>query len=307
MTKILEWQTTPDEKNIRLDAALAKKFPEISRSALAEMIRNGEVLLDQKEVKPSHKLSGKELIILTIQEKKEIKTLPPTPLTFNIIFEDESIISVDKPKGMSVHPGAGKEKISVVSCVLGHSTLSPIGAPLRPGVVHRLDKGTSGVMVLAKTSNAHHGLSKAFSTRSVGKEYFALVQGAILENKGRIEAALDRDRTNRKRMKVTKPDRGRMAVSLFEVAERFQKATLLKVSILTGRTHQIRVHFSFIGHPLIGDVLYGGSKFQGKAIHYLHSSKLRFIHPITGLPIELTAPLPQDFQNAIEKLRCDPR
>ncbi len=303
MTRVEEWHVESDFAGLRLDQAVNQKYREISRTQAQEMIKGGEILLNGAATKPGQKLKGGETVRMTLRCEEPTTTITATPLDFKILYEDKYIVVVDKPAGLVVHPGAGKEKAIVVSALLGHTKLSPIGAPTRPGVVHRLDKDTSGIMVLAKTREAHKRLAEAFSGRELEKEYMAIIQGHIVNRKGRIEVAIERDRIHRKRMKATSADKGRMAISLFEVEEYLEGATLVKVRILTGRTHQIRVHMAFTGHPLLGDTTYGGKRWQKRARHFLHSSRLAFNHPITGARIELQAPLPEYFQEAISELR----
>lgn len=303
MTPIFEFKLAPEAKGERLDAALAGKAGDLSRTALQELIKGGAVTIDGKSAKSSQKMKGGETIRVELPEESSPETISATPLRFPIVFEDEHLVVVNKPAGLVVHPGAGRETESVVSSLLSRMKLSPIGSPLRPGVVHRLDKATSGLMILAKNDKTHRKLTKAFAGRTVTKEYLALVQGRISDNRGRIEVSIERDRVQRKRMKATYGERGRMAISVFEVVERLKGATLVRVRIETGRTHQIRVHMAFLGHPLLGDVLYGGRRIEGKTIHFLHSTKLSMVHPTTGKQITWESPVPPDFAAAIERYR----
>ncbi len=303
MNRVEEWCVESSLAGLRLDQAINQKYSEISRTLAQEMIKNEEILLNGSATKPGQKLKGGEAITLSIRCEENESDIAPTPLDFKILYEDEYIVAIDKPVGLVVHPGAGKEKTTVVSALLGHTKLSPVGAPTRPGIVHRLDKNTSGIMVLAKTREAHKRLAEAFSGRELEKEYLAIIQGHIVNRKGRIEVAIERDRIHRKRMKATSAEKGRMAISLFEVVEYLDGATLVKVKILTGRTHQIRVHMAFTGHPLMGDTTYGGKRWQKHAQHFLHSSKLVFKHPLTGEEMTLIAPTPDHFTKAITELR----
>jgi len=303
MKKTVLWVPREAEIGLRLDLALSRHFPDTSRAMIQEMVKNGEITIDEKTVKPSRKIYGGERVSITLREPEKPPMISATELDFPILFEDEDIIVVNKPAGLVVHPGAGKEAFSVVSALLSRTHLSPIGAPLRPGVVHRLDKTTSGVMVLAKTETAHRKLAKIFSGRSAEKEYLAILEGKPAVEKGRIEVAIERDRLHRKRMKATSSDKGRESVSVFEIIESFRHAALARVKIETGRTHQIRVHMAYIRSPLLGDVTYGGSKWEGKAIHYLHSHRLSLKHPISGNKMEWIAPLPSQFQEALQHLR----
>jgi len=303
MNRVEEWSVESDFADLRLDQAVNQKYKEISRTLAQEMIKNGEILVNGKTAKPGQKLKGGESVSLTIRCEEKESNIAATPLDFAILYEDKYIIAINKPAGLVVHPGAGKETTTVVSAVLGHTKLSPIGAPARPGVVHRLDKDTSGVMVLAKTREAHRRLAEAFSGRELEKEYLAIIQGHIVNRKGRIEVAIERDKIHRQRMKATSAERGRMAISLFEVVEYLEGATLIKVKIMTGRTHQIRVHMAYTGHPLLGDTTYGSKRLPNHAKHFLHSHRLVFQHPITGKKVELEAPVPEPFNQALKELR----
>lgn len=290
---------------MRIDQVVCDQYEDISRSTVQDMIKQGEIKVNGKIVKPGLKLKGGETVLIEHRIEEFETDIVPTKLDFPIIFEDEHIIVVNKPSGLVVHPGAGREKETVVSAVLGHTVLSPIGAPTRPGIVHRLDKETSGIMVLAKTKEAHKGLSEAFSEHKIEKEYLALIQGHIVNKKGRIEVAVERDKIHRKRMKATSSEEGRMAVSIFEVEEYLKGASLVRVRILTGRTHQIRVHMAFTGHPLIADTVYGGGKTDKITEHFLHSFKLGFNHPITDEKLVFEAEMPEAFVKALKSLRVD--
>ncbi|MEW6709664.1 MAG: RluA family pseudouridine synthase [Candidatus Riflebacteria bacterium] len=303
MNNMITWVVEPDFAGQRLDAAVSQKFgTSISRTRAQDMIKSGEITIDGTATKPGLKLKGGEKILLPEAQPDVEPTLDATPLNFPVLYEDRSLIVINKPNGLVVHPGAGAEKETVVSALLGYCKLSPIGAPLRPGVVHRLDKGTSGVMVLAKSKETHRKLAQAFAGHEIEKEYLAIIQGHIVNRKGRIEVAIERDKTHRQRMKATSPEKGRLAVSQFEVIEYLKGATLVKVRILTGRTHQIRVHMAFTGHPLLGDVIYGGKRFNGLAEHFLHSRRLALKHPANGKAMEWKAELPESFLNALKSL-----
>ncbi|NCB38150.1 MAG: RluA family pseudouridine synthase [Erysipelotrichia bacterium] len=305
MNRVEEWVVEPEMAGLRLDLAINQKHREISRTLAQEMLKNGEIKLNGQTVKSSLKLRGGEKIWITFRDDEPEQEIKATELDFPILFEDKYMIAINKPAGLVVHPGAGKEKTTVVSALLGHTKLSPIGAPTRPGVVHRLDKETSGVMILAKTRDAHRKLAEAFASHELEKEYLAIIQGHIVNRKGRIEVAVERDKIHRKRMKATSSEKGRMAISQFEVIEYLKSNTLVKVRIMTGRTHQIRVHMAFTGHPLLGDVTYGGKRFEKKAEHFLHSSRLVLKHPISGKEMILEAALPERFAGVLEQLRND--
>ncbi len=296
------WLVEQDYDGIRFDQAINKKFPDISRTLAQEMIKNGEIKINNSVGKSSQKLKSGDKIEITFRSEEVDSGIEATEMNFPILYEDNDIIVINKPYGLVVHPGAGNEKVTVVSSILSHTNLSPIGAPDRPGVVHRLDKETSGIMVLAKTKEAHKNLADQFASHDLEKEYLAIIQGHIVNKKGRIQVAIERDPVNRQRMKATSDDNGKMAISIFEVVEYLKNATLVRVKILTGRTHQIRVHMAFTGHPLLGDTTYGGRKF-GNSEHFLHSNKLSFKHPITGKEMTFEAEIPQRFQQVLKELR----
>lgn len=303
MSKTETWAVEPEYAGLRIDLAINRKFGRISRTLAQEMLKTGEIKVGSQLVKPGLKVKGGEKVEITFRPDEVEPEIKATTLDFPILFEDRYMIAIDKPAGLVVHPGAGKEKTTVVSALLGHTKLSPIGAPTRPGIVHRLDKDTSGVMILAKTRDAHRKLAEAFAGHDLEKEYLAIIQGHIVNRKGRIEVAIERDKIHRKRMKATSADKGRMAISNFEVIEYLKGATLVKVKILTGRTHQIRVHMAFTGHPLLGDVTYGGKRLERKAEHFLHSHRLALKHPVTGKPLEFIAPMPDRFAQILTQLR----
>lgn len=303
MSKTETWAVEPEYAGLRIDLAINRKFGQISRTLAQEMLKTGEIKVGSQLVKPGLKVKGGEKVEITFRPEEVEPEIKATTLDFPILFEDRYMIAVNKPAGLVVHPGAGKEKTTVVSALLGHTKLSPIGAPTRPGVVHRLDKDTSGVMILAKTRDVHRKLAEAFAGHELEKEYLAIIQGHIVNRKGRIEVAIERDKIHRKRMKATSADKGRMAISNFEVIEYLKGATLVKVKILTGRTHQIRVHMAFTGHPLLGDVTYGGKRLEKKAEHFLHSHRLALKHPVTGKELEFIAPMPDRFTHMLTQLR----
>ncbi len=303
MSKTETWAVEPEYAGLRIDLAINRKFGQISRTLAQEMLKSGEIKVGNQLVKPGLKVKGGEKVEIVFRPEEVEPEIKATELDFPILFEDRHMIAIDKPAGLVVHPGAGKEKTTVVSALLGHTKLSPIGAPTRPGVVHRLDKDTSGVMILAKTRDVHRKLAEAFAGHELEKEYLAIIQGHIVNRKGRIEVAIERDKIHRKRMKATSADKGRMAISIFEVVEYLKGATLVKVKILTGRTHQIRVHMAFTGHPLLGDVTYGGKRLERKAEHFLHSHRLALKHPVTGKQLEFIAPMPDRFARILAQLR----
>jgi 23S rRNA pseudouridine1911/1915/1917 synthase len=242
-------------------------------------------------------------------------TLVPEPIPINILYEDDDLIVVDKPAGMVVHPGAGIESGTLANAlVYRFNTLSDVAGRIRPGIVHRIDKETSGLLVVAKNDVAHERLSDQFRDRQVFKMYLALVYGRVSESVGEIEARIGRSPHNRTRMSVLRGGAGRAAHTVFEVARRYNEFTLLKVQIKTGRTHQIRVHLAHIGHPVAGDSTYGGGRensirntpIKREIIalgrHFLHSAQLGFKHPRTGKPLEFASPLPPELKNFLAQL-----
>lgn len=302
MSNVNQWQINEEFEGKRLDQAISKNYPEISRTLAQEMIKNGEIKVNNSLAKTSQKLKKGDFVEVSLRSDELNTEIQATEMNLPILYEDNDIIVINKPFGLVVHPGAGNEKVTVVSALLSHTNLSPIGAPDRPGVVHRLDKETSGIMVLAKTKEAHKNLAEQFATHELDKEYIAIIQGHIVNKKGRIQVAIERDPVHRQRMKATSAENGRMAISIFEVMEYLKNSTLIKVKILTGRTHQIRVHMAFTGHPLLGDTTYGGKKY-GNQEHFLHSYKLSFKHPITGKTMTFEAEIPERFQQVIKELR----
>ncbi|NLM17893.1 MAG: RluA family pseudouridine synthase [Candidatus Riflebacteria bacterium] len=300
MIQTKQWQCDKEHISARLDQTIPQIFPELTRSKVQNLLKAGHLTVNGENTKAGYKLKEGDEVLITIYEP--VVSIEPTKLDFPVIYEDEHIIVVDKPYGLVVHPGAGKEKESVVSALLSHTNLSPIGLPLRPGIVHRLDKTTSGLMVLAKTDFANQKLSKAFASRKVKKLYRAIVEGHPVNERGRIKVALARDSANRKRMKAVAPEKGKMGLSAFKVEKYLARTALVKVSIMTGRTHQIRVHMAFTGHPLLGDIIYGGKKHKDIPGIFLHSAKLEFKHPVTDETMTFKAPLPATFKEALNKL-----
>lgn len=260
------------------------------------------VFVNGKTVKPSYKVKENDEVVVNIPEAEKIDVLPEN-IPLDILYEDDDIIVINKPQGMVVHPAPGNYSGTLVNALLYHcKNLSGINGILRPGIVHRLDKDTSGVMVVAKNDKAHISLSNQIKERSVFKKYVAIVEGVIKDEEGKIEAPIGRHPVDRKKMAVIED--GRYALTLYKVLERFKENTLVEAVIKTGRTHQIRVHMAYIGHPIVGDHVYGFKrqkfKLEGQA---LHSSVLGFMHPTKGVYMEFEAPLPEYFKKLIEILR----
>lgn len=287
----------------RIDAWLTQNMEGYSRSYIAQLIKEGLITVGSRPVKASLKVEiGMEIDVEVpdpIPDKAEPQNIP-----LDILYEDQHMVAVNKPRGMVVHPGAGNYDGTLVNALLYHchGQLSDIRGVVRPGIVHRLDKDTSGVILSAKDNETHERLSQMFSERTVHKHYLTLVCGRT-EDSGRIEEPIGRDPKNRLKYGVF-PD-GRQAVTLYTVVERFNRYTLLDVEILTGRTHQIRVHMSHIGHPVAGDPLYGkGDKLFAKSGgQLLHAKHIEFDHPITGVPMLLDAGVPGYMEDAIKLLR----
>ncbi|HQA49257.1 MAG TPA: RluA family pseudouridine synthase [Syntrophomonadaceae bacterium] len=285
----------------RLDAFLADMMAELSRTAIKELITSGQVWVDGQIRKPSYRLKEGEEVLINLPEARPV-SIEPQNLPLEIIYQDQDIAVVNKPKGMVVHPAHGNWDQTMVNALLYHiKDLSGINGQLRPGIVHRLDKDTSGVMVVAKHDQAHRSLAEQIKEHSMKREYQALVHGIIKENLGTIEAPIGRSRTDRKKMAVTKD--GKPAISRYRVLERFHNYSLVQVSLLTGRTHQIRVHFSYIKHPVVGDPVYGPAKQHLELdSQALHACILGFRHPRTDEYMEFSSPLPPVFKEALLKL-----
>jgi len=293
---------TEDNVGIRLDAFVSSLNSHISRSMAKKLIEDNKIFVNEKNVKESYKVKLNDEVKIIMDEPKETK-LKPEAIPLDIIYEDKDIIVVNKPKGMVVHPGNGNHDGTLVNAVLAYAKdLSGIGGELRPGIVHRIDKDTSGLIIIAKNDEAHKNLSEQIKNHEVTKIYTALVRGNISEDDATIDMPIGRDKNDRKKMAVTKD--GKEAVTHFKVLKRYGDYTLLKVKIDTGRTHQIRVHMAKIGHPVVGDEVYSNGKNEFN-VHgqMLHSTYLKFKHPITGKIIELEAPLPGYFIKVLEQLK----
>ena len=306
---------TVTEKHVskRLDIYIAHYEPHISRNRIQTLIKSGLALVDGKQEKPGYKVKLGEAISLDLPERKTHDVLPE-PIPLSVLYEDPHIIVLNKPSGLVVHPAPGNYTGTLVNALLYHYHSLPSRSAGkegdvrdRAGIVHRLDKDTSGVMVVARTQAALRSLSMQFKDRVVRKRYIALVAGVIKKGSGTIEVGLGRHVKQRKKISVH-TNKAREAVTSFVVKERYPKATLVEVEIKTGRTHQIRVHLAHIGHPVLGDRVYGG----GKATHFgesiitrqmLHAETLSFLHPDTGNPMTFNAPPPEDMAEIIDKLR----
>ncbi len=302
-------QSLPSE---RLDIFLRTKFPAVSRGAMQRLIEQGHIRVDGKTVKPTHSPRAGEKIEIHFPEPKPTAA-QPEEIPLDILFEDKSLLVVNKPAGLVVHPAAGHEEHTLVNALLHHckGSLSGIGGVARPGIVHRLDKETSGCLVVAKNDETHIALSEQFANRVVKKVYHAIVCGEVPREAGEIHAAIARHPTHRKRMAVHDDSDGRAAHTSYRVLEKLNHATLVEAQIHTGRTHQIRVHFQHLGHPVVGDDTYGSTKNKRlkELANYaaprvlLHAKELSFIHPRTQKTLKFSAPLPDDFKQALKLLR----
>lgn len=287
----------------RIDAYMAEKYEDISRVAIQRLIETGKILVNGKKVKASYKVQVNDKI--TMEEEKAVEIeLKAQDIPVEIIYEDRDIIVVNKPKGMVVHPANGNPDGTLVNAIMAicKDSLSGIGGEIRPGIVHRLDKDTSGILIVAKNDKAHINLSQQIKEHKVKKTYIALVKGIVKENNATINMPIGRSEKDRKKMAVTK--KGKEAITHFKVLKRYDKYTLLEINIETGRTHQIRVHLSQIGYPIVGDEVYSKGKnewnIKGQC---LHAKSLDFKHPITNEDMHLEAKIPQYFEEILEELK----
>jgi len=307
-TVVLVERTLPQE---RLDRFLRSQFPTLSRGAIQRLIQQGDIRVDGKSVKATHHPRAGEKIGIHWPDARP-STAQPQEIPLAILFEDDDLLVISKPPGMVVHPSAGHQESTLVNALLHHCAgqLSGIGGVARPGIVHRLDKETSGCLVVAKNDPTHLALSTQFAGREVEKVYHAIVCGAVTPQRGDIRAAIARHPTHRKRMAVTDGS-GRAAWTTFRVLERLREATLVEALLHTGRTHQVRVHFKHLGFPVVGDTTYGNrqnkrlSELTGYAAprQMLHAHRLAFKHPRTGKELKCEAPWPEDFTEALAALR----
>ena len=292
-----------NEKGVRLDSYITKKLNDLSRANIQRLIEDGNILVNSAKQKISYKVNSGDKIEITIPEPKKID-LKPQDIKVEIVYEDNDIIVVNKPKGLVVHPAVGNPDGTLVNAIMNicKDSLSGIGGEVRPGIVHRLDKDTTGLLIVAKNDKAHINLSEQIKNREVKKIYIALVRGNIPENEATIYMPIGRSTKDRKKMAVVK--NGKEAVTHFKVIDRFKNYTLLEIKIDTGRTHQIRVHMAEIGYPVVGDMVYSNGKNEfGVEGQMLHAKSLDFKHPITGKNMHLEAELPKYFKDIIDKLK----
>ena len=296
-----------ENENLRLDAYISSAVKDLSRMTIKRLLDEGNIEVNGKNQKPSYKVKTGDLIQIKIDEPKEVK-IEAQDIKIDVIYEDNDIIVVNKPKGLVVHPANGNPDGTLVNAIMAicKDSLSGIGGKIRPGIVHRLDKNTSGLLIVAKNDKAHINLSEQIKNREVKKTYIALVRGLVQENEATINMPISRSTKDRKKMAVNK--NGKEAITHFKVLERYTtnngSYTLLEVKIDTGRTHQIRVHMSEIGYPIIGDDVYSNGKNEFE-IHgqCLHAQKLEFKHPISGKILKLEAPLPKYFIDTLDYLK----
>ena len=297
---------------MRLDAFVSASG-ELTRSAAARLIEENAITVNGKSVAKNYKLRAGDVVEVTMPEPVPTEA-QPEDIPLDVVFEDDDIIVINKPKGMVVHPAAGNEAGTLVNALLHHcaGSLSGIGGVIRPGIVHRIDKDTSGLLVAAKNDAAHQSLADQLKIHEVGRVYYALVIGNLKEDRGTVNAPIGRHPRDRKRMAVLSVGDGtaREAVTHYEVLERFRGYCLVRCELETGRTHQIRVHMSYLGHPLVGDTVYGGGKTKFEATNKsliegqcLHAKELKLTHPTTGEAMRFYSPLPEEMEKLIEKMR----
>ena len=298
-----EYIVNQEEKGKRLDTYIPSVDTDITRTSAQRLIEDGNILVNGKNAKVSYKIQENDKISVEIPEPKQIE-LKAQDIPIEIVYEDSDIIVVNKPKGMVVHPANGNPDGTLVNAIMAicKDSLSGIGGEIRPGIVHRIDKDTSGLLIVAKNDNAHVKMSEQIKNHEVKKTYIALVRGVFKENEATIDMPIGRSTSDRKKMAVNK--NGKDAITHIKVLKRFDKYTLLQVNIETGRTHQIRVHLSHIGYPIVGDYTYSNGKNEFDVIgQCLHAQKLEFKHPITQKDMCLEAELPQYFKDILDKLK----
>lgn len=288
----------------RCDVYIAENVPELSRSFLKKLFDAGEVFVNGKAVRASLKLKEGDEVTFTLPEVKKLD-VEAQEIPLDIVYEDDDLLVINKSRGMVVHPAAGNEDGTLVNALMHHcgDNLSGINGVMRPGIVHRIDKDTTGLLVVAKNDCAHQALTDQLSDRTLSRTYYAIVHGNIKEDNFTVDAPIARDPSDRKKMAIAKKD-GRNAVTHISVLERFGKYTYIRCKLETGRTHQIRVHTKSIMHPILGDKTYGLKKEEfSLAGQLLHAGEIGFVHPTTGEKVSFSAPLPQDFSETLEKIR----
>ncbi|MGM0212767.1 RluA family pseudouridine synthase [Enterococcus sp. AZ109] len=289
------------EETGRIDKVLNERLKDHSRSQIQQWIKDGQVSVDDQPIKANYKVSKGDKILIRVPEPEELELLPED-LQLDIVYEDEDVVVVNKPQGMVVHPSAGHPKGTLVNGLLHQiKDLSTINDVVRPGIVHRIDKDTSGLLMVAKNDQAHEALAKQLKDKTSLRKYVALVHGEIPHEKGRIEAPIGRSKVDRKMQAVV--EGGKPAVTHFQVLQRYKDFTLIELQLETGRTHQIRVHMQYIGYPVAGDPTYGPKKTLKGNGQFLHAKLLGFTHPRTGENLVFEAPLPEIFQKTLKQLQ----
>nr|WP_312811533.1 RluA family pseudouridine synthase [Sedimentibacter sp.] len=292
-----------DVENERIDVYITGKFTEMSRSSVQKLIADGMITVNSKSIKANYKLKKDDEINITIPEPEPLDIIAEN-IPIDIVYEDDDLAVINKPQGMVVHPAPGHYTKTLVNGLMYHlKNLSSINGVMRPGIVHRLDKNTSGMMLVAKNDKSHNFLAKCLKEHSINRIYYALVEGNIRDDNGVVDAPLGRSEKDRKKRTVTTKN-SKNAITNYWVVERYGKYTLLKLKLQTGRTHQIRVHMRYIGHPVVGDDIYGSktNKF-GLNGQLLHSKSVGFIHPSTGEYMEFDSELPEYFSEVLRKIR----
>ncbi|GAA3009149.1 RluA family pseudouridine synthase [Tetragenococcus solitarius] len=299
MTNKIEITITKEQG--RVDKVLSDKLTSYSRSQIQQWLKDGNVLLDNQKVKTNYKVKPNDCFVILVPKEKSLD-VKACNLPLDIIYQDQDLAVVNKPQGMVVHPSKGHPDQTLVNALLYHlDHLSSINGVIRPGIVHRIDKDTSGLLMVAKNDRSHTSLAQQLQDKTILREYTALVHGNIKHQKGTITAPIGRSSTNRQMQDVV--EGGKPAVTHFTVLERFTNFTLIKLQLETGRTHQIRVHMKYIGYPLAGDPVYGPKKTLKGNGQFLHAGLLGFIHPTTGEQLTFEAPLPEVFKKTLENLR----
>lgn len=296
-------RVTKELENLRLDKALSLTLSDVSRSKIQNHLENGLILVNSKKEKSSFKL--RENDVITVEDfPSEVSSLKPEDIPLDIVFEDDDLIVINKPKGLVVHPGAGNTEHTLANALKFYSdNLSTLNGDFRPGIVHRIDKDTAGLLIVAKNDSTHAMLSKQLEDHTLGRKYYALVLGVISENEGKIIAPIGRDKNYRQKMAVDLLH-GKDAETNFKVIERFKESTLVECSLKTGRTHQIRVHMNYIGHPVIGDPIYGkGNRVIYNDGQLLFAHEIHFLHPTTKKEMTFSVDLPSYFKEILDKLR----
>lgn len=298
-------QASAEHSGIRIDRFLSEQLPDHSRSYIQKLIKDGQVSIEGKAVKSNYKITGSEEIALLIPDQV-IPDILPEDIPLDILYEDQDLIVINKPKGMVVHPAAGHYSGTLVNALMYHckDDLSGINGVMRPGIVHRIDRNTTGSLLVCKNDFAHNAIAEQLKVHSITRRYRAIVHGNLKDDQGTVDAPIGRHPIDRKKMAI-EPRNGRNAITHYRVLERFGNYTYIECQLETGRTHQIRVHMSSIHHPIVGDDVYGPAKcpFSGLQGQTLHAQVLGFIHPRTGEYMEFSAPLPEYFENLLTKLR----